>query len=75
MKLLASVHVATLAATAIAVPTNTIKRADSCGDWDSVETGSYTVYNNLWGASSATSGSQCFGVDGLDGNTVSWHTS
>ncbi|KAK3703326.1 hypothetical protein LTR37_014538 [Vermiconidia calcicola] len=60
---------------AAALPTNTFKRADSCGQWDTVETGSYTVYNNLWGQSSATSGSQCFGVDGLSGDTLSWHTS
>ena len=57
-----------------AFPKNTIKRANSCGQWDSVHTGAYTVYNNLWGQSAATSGSECFGVDGLSGNTVRWHT-
>jgi xyloglucan-specific endo-beta-1,4-glucanase len=65
---------ASLATLAVAIPTVTVKRADTCGDWDTVETGSYTVYNNLWGKSSATSGQQCFGVDSLDGDTLAWHT-
>ena len=63
-------------ALAAALPTTTLtKRADSCGQWDSVKTGAYTVYNNLWGESAASLGSQCFGVDGLSGNTIKWHTS
>ena len=74
MKFSTTIASASMAAIAIAVPTKVLKRADSCGQWDTVETGSYTVYNNLWGESSATSGSQCFGVDGLSGNKVSWHT-
>lgn len=65
---------AVLSGIALAVPTSIVQRADSCGQWDSIETGSYTVYNNLWGEDSATSGSQCFGVDGLSGDTLSWHT-
>jgi xyloglucan-specific endo-beta-1,4-glucanase len=75
MRFSTSVSIAALAVAAASAPTNTVKRADSCGQWDSIQTGSYTVYNNLWGESAATSGSQCFGVDGLSGNTVSWHTS
>ncbi|KAF2676539.1 glycoside hydrolase family 12 protein [Lentithecium fluviatile CBS 122367] len=64
-----------LAATALATPTPTLqKRADYCGQWDSAVTGAYTVYNNLWGQSAATSGSQCTGVDGLSGSTLKWHT-
>lgn len=66
---------AALLAIAQATPTPVVKRADSCEQWGSVVTGDYTVYNNLWGEGSATSGSQCFGVDGLDGNSVSWHAS
>lgn len=66
---------AALLALASAVPTPIEKRADSCGQWDTIETGSYTVYNNLWGQGSADSGSQCFGVDGLNGNSISWHAS
>ncbi|KAI8932654.1 hypothetical protein NX059_010150 [Plenodomus lindquistii] len=68
--------VASTASLALAAPTATIqKRADYCGQWDSAVTGTYTVYNNLWGQGDATSGSQCTGVDGLSGNTVKWHTS
>ncbi|KAF2660081.1 glycoside hydrolase family 12 protein [Lophiostoma macrostomum CBS 122681] len=64
-----------LASLAVATPTQTIeKRADSCGQWDSVVTGSYTLYQDLWGTSSATSGSQCSGVDGLSSSTLKWHT-
>jgi xyloglucan-specific endo-beta-1,4-glucanase len=29
---------------------------------------------NLWGKADATSGSQCTGVDGLNGSTLKWHT-
>ncbi|KAI1825730.1 family 12 glycosyl hydrolase [Xylaria intraflava] len=65
-----------LTALALATPTPTIdKRATSlCGQWDSVETGSYIVYNNLWGESAGT-GSQCTTVDGLSGSSLSWSTS
>ncbi|KAF1952207.1 endoglucanase A precursor [Byssothecium circinans] len=66
---------ASTAAIALATPTPTIqKRADFCGTWDSATTGVYTVYNNLWGQGSASSGSQCTGVDGLSGSTLKWHT-
>ena len=75
MKTAAIVSAALCVAFGTALPTEVVKRAThSCGQYDSVETGSYTVYNNLWGESSATSGSECFGVKGLSGNTVSWHT-
>ncbi|CAO2652539.1 Nn.00g008220.m01.CDS01 [Neocucurbitaria sp. VM-36] len=67
---------ASTASLALAAPTATIqKRADYCGQWDSAVTGTYTVYNNLWGQADATSGSQCTGVDGLSGTTLKWHTS
>ena len=62
---------------AIAIPTKTIQERGTttyCGQWDSVQTGDYTVYNDLWGMSAAKSGSQCFGVDGLSGSTLKWHT-
>ncbi|KAF1914711.1 concanavalin A-like lectin/glucanase domain-containing protein [Ampelomyces quisqualis] len=66
---------ASTAALALAAPTATVqKRADYCGQWDSQVTGTYTVYNNLWGQADATSGSQCTGVDGLSGSTLRWHT-
>lgn len=58
-------------------PTPTFeKRATTfCGQWDSVVTGTYTVYNNLWGESAATSGSQCTTVSSDSGTTVAWSTS
>ncbi|KAH8166588.1 hypothetical protein CIB48_g1688 [Xylaria polymorpha] len=67
---------AALAGLTLATPTPTIdKRATTfCGQWDSVQTGSYIVYNNLWGQSSG-SGSQCTTVNGLSGNSVAWSTS
>ncbi|KAI0448996.1 family 12 glycosyl hydrolase [Xylaria acuta] len=67
---------AALAGLALATPTPTVdKRATTfCGQWDSVQTGSYIVYNNLWGQS-AGSGSQCTTVTGLTGNSVAWSTS
>ncbi|KAI1354365.1 family 12 glycosyl hydrolase [Xylaria sp. FL0043] len=67
---------AALAGLALATPTPTIdKRATTfCGQWDSVQTGSYIVYNNLWGESAGT-GSQCTTVNGLSGNSLAWSTS
>ncbi|KLU85402.1 endoglucanase [Magnaporthiopsis poae ATCC 64411] len=49
------------------------KRATTvCGQWDSVQTGGYTVYNNLWGKDSGT-GSQCLTVNGMSSNgLLSW---
>jgi xyloglucan-specific endo-beta-1,4-glucanase len=65
---------ACLSNSALASPTKTIvERADLCGQYDSVSTGAYNVYNNEWGIKGAT-GSQCFGVDSASGNNVKWHT-
>lgn len=59
------------------IPFKTIeKRATTiCGQWDSVATGTYTLYQDLWGESAATSGSQCSTYISLSGNTISWSTS
>ncbi|KAI1311737.1 family 12 glycosyl hydrolase [Xylaria venustula] len=67
---------AALAGLVAATPTPTLdKRATTfCGQWDSVETGTYIVYNNLWGESAGT-GSQCTTVNSLSGTTVAWSTS
>ncbi|CAH0047691.1 unnamed protein product [Clonostachys solani] len=56
-------------------PTRTLeKRATTlCGQWDSVETGGYTIYNNLWGKDSG-SGSQCLTVDGISNSLLKWST-
>ncbi|KAK5116408.1 hypothetical protein LTR62_007955 [Meristemomyces frigidus] len=66
---------ACIAGVVLAVPTTTIaKRADKCGQYDSIQTGAYTIYNDLWGESGATSGQGCFGVDSLSGSTIKWHS-
>ncbi|KAF3393924.1 putative xyloglucan-specific endo-beta-1,4-glucanase A [Penicillium rolfsii] len=62
--------------TAATIPTKSLtRRADFCDQWGSTTTGSYIVYNNLWGQSYDTSGTQCTGVDSLSGSTIAWHTS
>lgn len=43
--------------------------------WDSETSGSYIMYQDLWGESAASSGSQCSGIDSLSGTTIKWHTS
>lgn len=58
------------------LPTKSLtRRADFCEQYGSTTTGSYIVYNNMWGQSYDTSGTQCTGVDSLSGSTISWHTS
>jgi xyloglucan-specific endo-beta-1,4-glucanase len=66
-----------LAAVTLAAPSPTLeKRATTiCGQWDSVVTGTYTVYQDLWGESAASSGSQCTTVNGDSSGTLSWSTS
>lgn len=61
-----------LLALAAATPTRTINKRATCGQWDSIQTGAYTVYNDLWGESGATSGSGCIAVNGISVNTLSW---
>lgn len=83
MQLAALLTAGFLAATALAapsvveVPFKTLdKRATTiCGQWDSVVTGTYTLYQDLWGESAATSGSQCSTLTSLSGNTIVWSTS
>lgn len=82
MKFTTTVLTAALAASSgvLAAPTATCtldKRSTtiSCDSWGSLETGGYTIYHNNWGASEATSGSQCTYFDSLSGTTVAWHTS
>ncbi|KAH9896330.1 family 12 glycosyl hydrolase [Xylariomycetidae sp. FL2044] len=52
------------------------KRATTfCGQWDSIETSGYTVYNNLWGQDNG-SGSQCTTVeDSSSSSSLAWSTS
>jgi len=68
------------ASSVIATPTPTPtldKRATtiSCSSFGSLSTGAYIIYHNNWGASTATSGSQCTYFTSLSGNTVAWSTS
>ncbi|KAK2058629.1 family 12 glycosyl hydrolase [Colletotrichum caudatum] len=72
---LSAVVAAALPALALASPTPTVgKRAATfCDQWGSAVTGTYTVYNNLWGASSGT-GSQCTTLTGLSGGSLQWST-
>ncbi|KAK4550449.1 hypothetical protein LTR36_000027 [Oleoguttula mirabilis] len=73
MKFSNTIAAASLAAVAAAAPTGTVvKRATECAQYATVETGSYTIYNNLWGESAATSGSQCLQVTSLSGSTAAW---
>lgn len=61
---------------AATIPTKSLtRRADFCDQNGSTTTGSYTVFNNLWGQKFDPSGTQCTGVDSLNGNTIAWHTS
>ncbi len=71
----------------LAIPTNVLQKkaptkvvaeraaTSICGQWDSVVTGTYTVYQDLWNEGAATSGSQCTTVDSLTDGTIAWSTS
>lgn len=76
------------ASAALAAPTSTVERDASpvdtalekratalCGSFGSTTAGPYTFYHNNWGASAASSGSQCTTFNDLSSNTASWSTS
>lgn len=76
MKLTAVLSTLALGTAVFAAPSKTIeKRADICGQYDSISTGSYIIYQDLWDEDDATSGSQCSGLDSLSDETISWYTS
>ncbi|KIM94068.1 glycoside hydrolase family 12 protein [Oidiodendron maius Zn] len=53
-----------------------LSKRETCEAWDVIDAGgAYTLYQNQWGKSQATSGWQCTGLDYQNGNEVSWHTS
>ncbi|KAG3112450.1 hypothetical protein PI124_g8325 [Phytophthora idaei] len=52
----------------------TVYADDFCDQWGTATTDDYIVYNNLWGESYATSGSQCTGLNSSSGSTIAWHT-
>lgn len=74
MKFTLSAISALLAATAIAKPTPAadVKGTTLCGSFGSVAVGEFTLYQNNWGASKATSGGQCTTFKSLsaDGSVV-----
>ncbi|KAL3454505.1 concanavalin A-like lectin/glucanase domain-containing protein [Aspergillus insuetus] len=74
MKLLA-LTLGTLASAASITSGALNRRADFCGQWDTVTSGDFILYNNLWGQDNADSGSQCTGLDSGSGNSIAWHTS
>ncbi|KAL3708898.1 hypothetical protein TMatcc_002686 [Talaromyces marneffei ATCC 18224] len=75
MTYLISLGLAGLALAASSGSCDLSKRAKFCGQWDSATDGKYIVYNDLWGESTATSGSQCSEIVSLSGNTLTWYTS
>jgi xyloglucan-specific endo-beta-1,4-glucanase len=46
-----------------------------CGQWTTVETGTYTLWEDQWGISAATSGSQCATINSVINNIINWSTS
>ncbi|KAK0444244.1 glycoside hydrolase family 12 protein [Desarmillaria tabescens] len=61
-----------------AAPSELQKRLDTlthCGQYDSVNTGTYTLYLNQWGKNGATSGQSCAAVTSTSGNNIAWTTS
>jgi len=51
------------------------KGTDYHSQYGSATTGTYILYNDLWGEATATSGSQCSEIESLSGSTVTWETS
>ena len=69
------VTLASLAIATLTVASPVEKRATTiCGQWDSLVEGQYTIYQDLWGEASATSGGQCSTVNSLSGTTLAWTT-
>jgi hypothetical protein len=61
---------------AATIPTKSLTRrsTETCDQWGTIETGSYIIYNDLWGQSYDESGTQCTTVDSLSGSTIAWST-
>jgi xyloglucan-specific endo-beta-1,4-glucanase len=62
---------------ALAAPSNTLqgRSTTTCSTFDSITSGAYTIYQNLWGEAEATSGSQCLTLTSVSGGSVKWSTS
>ncbi|EJD47490.1 hypothetical protein AURDEDRAFT_163359 [Auricularia subglabra TFB-10046 SS5] len=54
-----------------------VDTATHCGQWDSVNTGLYTLYLDQWGINGppAATGSDCASIQSLCGTTLKWTTS
>lgn len=52
-----------------------VRADESCDSYASWTLSPYTIYHNNWGASSATSGSQCTTVDSVTDGDAVWSTS
>ncbi|KAF8154603.1 glycoside hydrolase family 12 protein [Crassisporium funariophilum] len=50
----------------------TIDTSSHCGQWDSVTAGPYSLILDQWGASGASSGSDCASLTSFSGTTVAW---
>lgn len=50
-------------------------RSESCDSFYEWSESPYTIYQNNWGSSSATSGSQCTTVTSVSNNVAVWSTS
>ncbi|ODM23968.1 putative xyloglucan-specific endo-beta-1,4-glucanase A [Aspergillus cristatus] len=59
--------------TAAVIPNSLTRRADLCDQYGQSTEGDFILYNNAWGKDNADSGSQCTGLDSVNGDTISWH--
>ena len=59
--------------TAAVIPNTLTRRADLCGQYVQSNEGDFILYNNAWGKDNAEKGSQCTGLDSVNGDTISWH--
>ena len=64
----------TWAAPAPAADAAQLDTSSHCGQWDTVSASPYSLLLDQWGASGATSGSQCANLISLSGSTISWTT-
>lgn len=70
-----AVNLASLLIGALAVSASPLTKRQGqefCGQWDLVETGTFILYNNLWGRDQADSGEQCTTLISSNGNHISW---
>ncbi|KZT27248.1 glycoside hydrolase family 12 protein [Neolentinus lepideus HHB14362 ss-1] len=58
----------------LAVTPLVLAATQMCGQWDSTSSGHFTLYQDLWDKSAATSGSQCSWVNSTSGNCITWGT-